>query len=124
MGLHCPEELKKSRIDLPQVLQYARKKGITSDVPFQRSPPKENLKVFGPENKPPGWDERHKKKETLIKIGSTQFLMVSGLAGTFVCGGSHLLSTPLDVLKCRIQVTTITSIMILLLFLGGQTKVP
>jgi solute carrier family 25 phosphate transporter 3 len=26
------------------------------------------------------------------------------LAGSFVCGGSHLITTPLDVLKCRIQV--------------------
>uniref|UniRef100_A0A7E4VQ25 Phosphate carrier protein, mitochondrial n=1 Tax=Panagrellus redivivus TaxID=6233 RepID=A0A7E4VQ25_PANRE len=39
----------------------------------------------------------------LIKIGTPEYVVVCGLAGVLVAGGSHLLGTPLDVIKCRIQ---------------------
>ncbi|CAD5225237.1 unnamed protein product [Bursaphelenchus okinawaensis] len=104
MGMQC-EDPKKSRINVNQVLDYARKQNC-------------DLKELADGKKKSSYadavkgtviheilvSQQNEMKEKMIRVGTTQYLVVSGLAGTLVCGGSHLLSTPLDVLKCRIQV--------------------
>ncbi|CAD5231468.1 unnamed protein product [Bursaphelenchus xylophilus] len=109
MGMQCPEEPKKRKIDVEQILDYAKRKGYDSncDITITRElrdiiEKEDELKRKA--SRAVGLATDGEKKPRMVKVGTGEYLVVSGLAGTLVCGGSHLLSTPLDVLKCRIQV--------------------
>ncbi|CAB3397929.1 unnamed protein product [Caenorhabditis bovis] len=40
----------------------------------------------------------------MIPFGSPKFYAVCGLGGSLACGSTHLFITPLDIVKCRLQV--------------------
>ncbi|KAI6215671.1 Phosphate carrier protein, mitochondrial [Aphelenchoides besseyi] len=85
------------KMDVQQVAEFARRHGTVAST-----------------------DISHDTNRHLIRAGTLSYVLVCGLSGTAVCGGeiakfevcwnlnlnsgSHLLTTPLDVLKCRIQV--------------------
>uniref|UniRef100_A0AC34R2Y5 Mitochondrial phosphate carrier protein n=1 Tax=Panagrolaimus sp. JU765 TaxID=591449 RepID=A0AC34R2Y5_9BILA len=73
-------------VDVPQILNYHRKMQTKAGTQKECS-----------------GQVASSKTANEIKIGTLNYVVVCGFAGTLVAGGSHLLSTPLDVIKCRIQ---------------------
>lgn len=40
----------------------------------------------------------------LVPFGSPKFYVLCGMGGSICCGFTHLVITPLDIVKCRMQV--------------------
>ena len=43
----------------------------------------------------------------LVPFGSPKFYVFCGIGGSICCGFTHLIITPLDIVKCRMQVDPI-----------------
>lgn len=84
--------------------------------PFSRAQCEPSLGPWGPsfKNLKHDHDDQDDEEETLVEVasnsgdscefGSNKFLMLCGIGGILSCGTTHTLVTPLDLVKCRLQI--------------------